>query len=126
MISIVYDIVKQGIGFFKEKQKGKHDMKMAGLENRARLLRNEQEMNHEWEMKTLETSSKSLKHLSFFLFAGPILVTVVSPSYGGEIWNNLEKVPAGFMEIYYAITGAIWGISALKDSGINLKSLLKK
>lgn len=126
MIGAVLEIIKSGIGYFSETRKAKHDMKMAGIANRTRLLLSEQEINHEWEMKALETSSKGLKHLSFMLFAGPIIVTVVNPSYGGEIWRNLEQVPDGFMQIYYAITGAIWGIASLKDHGVSLKALVGK
>jgi hypothetical protein len=124
MIKILLNIVKEGFSFWKDKRKAVHDMKMAGIQNRQRLLLDEGSYNHEWEMKALETSSKGLKHMSFLLFAGPILVTVVHPSYGGEIWTNLKLVPEGFMQIYYAITGAIWGIAALKDHGVSFKTLI--
>ena len=123
MIKAIIRILKEGLSFWKDERKAKHDMRMAGLQNRQRLLLDEQTHNHEWEMKALETSSKGLKHLSFFLFAGPILITVINPSYGAEIWTNLALVPDGFMQIYYAITGAIWGIAALKDHGISFKTL---
>lgn len=119
-------IVKEAFSFWKDKKKAKHIMQMAGIENRTRLLLSEQEANHEWEMKALETSSKPLKHMSFALFAGPVLITIISPTYGGQIWTNLELVPDGFMQIYYAITGAIWGIAALKDHGVGLTSILGK
>lgn len=125
MIKLILGVLKEGFGYWKDTRKAKHDMKMAGIQNRQRLLLDEQSNNHEWEMKALETSSKTLKHLSFLLFAGPILITVVNPVYGGEVWTNLELVPEGFMQIYYAITGAIWGIAALKDHGISFRSILK-
>lgn len=124
VISAIAGVFKEGFSFWKEKNKAKHEMQLAGINNRTRLLLSEQEANHEWEMKALETSSKSLKHMSFFLFAGPVLITVVNPTYGAQIWTNLELVPQGFMQIYYAITGAIWGVAALKDHGVALKTLI--
>jgi hypothetical protein len=120
----ILNVVTEGMSFWRDTKRAKHSMKMAGIENRTRLLLSEQEANHEWEMKALETSSKTLKHLSFFFFAGPILITVVNPTYGSTIWVNLQAVPEGFMQIYYAITGSIWGVAALKDHGVSLKGLL--
>jgi len=124
ILSAIPNLIKETFTFWKQKNKATHDMKMAGIENRTRLLLSEQEANHEWEMKSLETSSKGLKRLSFYLFAGPILITVISPERGGQIWENLSHVPEGFLIIYYAITGAIWGISSLKDHGVALKTLV--
>ena len=118
--------IKEGLGFWKETRKAKHDMKMAGIQNRTRLLMSEQEANHEWEMKALETSSKSLKWYSLMLFSSPIIITVVNPEYGSEIWMNLGQVPDGFLQIFYAMTGAIWGIASLKDHGISFKTLFNK
>lgn len=126
LLTIIPSLIKEGFGFWKDTKKAKHDMKMAGIQNRTRLLLSEQDANHEWEMKALETSSKSLKHMSFFLFAGPVLITVIDPVYGAQIWTNLSLVPAGFMQIYYAITGSIWGVAALKDHGVAFKTLLGK
>ncbi len=126
LLTLVPGLIKEGFGFWRDKKKAKHEMQMAGITNRTRLLLSEQEANHEWEMKALETSSSSLKHMSFLLFAGPVLITVLSPEYGATIWTNLQLVPEGFMRIYYAITGAIWGVAALKDHGVALKTLLGK
>lgn len=124
VIDTVVDLVKEGFGYYKDTKKAKHDLTMAGIQNRQRLLLDEATNNHEWEMKALETSSKGLKHMSFILFAGPVFITVVNPEYGQHIWNSLELVPAGFMQIYYAITGAIWGIAALKDHGLSFKQIV--
>lgn len=124
IVGPLLNVVKEGFGFWRDTKKAKHTMKMAGIENRTRLLLSEQEANHEWEMKALETSSATLKHMSFLLFAGPILITVINPTYGATIWTNLGHVPEGFMQIYYAITGSIWGVAALKDHGVSLKNLL--
>lgn len=124
LLTFLPDIIKEAFGYWKDKKKAKHTMQMAGIENRTRLLLSEQEANHEWEMKALETSPSGLKHMSFLLFAGPVVITVINPTYGAEIWQNLAHVPEGFMHIYYAITGAIWGVAALKDHGVALKTLL--
>lgn len=124
ILPALLSVVSDGFSNWKERKKAIQEMKLAGIQNRTRLLLDKNQINHEWEMKALESSSASLKHMSFFLFAGPVLITVVHPTYGAQIWSNLALVPEGFMTIYYAITGAIWGVSALKDHGVALKTLL--
>lgn len=124
MIGTVISLVKEGFGYYKDTRKAKHEMKMAGIKNRQRLLEDEQTNNHEWEMKALETSSRGLKWMSFILFSAPIVITVVSPVQGGEIWKNLQLVPEGFLQIYYGITGAVWGLASLKDHGVAFRTIL--
>ena len=65
IVDTILGIAKDGIGFFRDKQKAKFQLKMAGLQNRARLLLDTESNNHEWEMKALETSGKGLKWFFF-------------------------------------------------------------
>ena len=125
IVDTILGIAKDGIGFFRDKQKAKFQLKMAGLQNRARLLLDTESNNHEWEMKALETSGKGLKWFSFSMFSLPIIITVVDPNYGKEIFANLALVPEWFMQTWVTINGAVWGVAALKDSGITFSSIGK-
>ena len=58
----------------------------------ARLARDTQSNNHEWEMASLADKDKGLRYLSYSIFALPILITVVSPANGQQIFANLERV----------------------------------
>lgn len=101
----------------------KHEMKLAGINNRTRLLMSELEANHEWEMKALETSPKGLKYFSFTMFSAPIVATILAPTYGAELWTNLALVPDWFKGTWVTINGAVWGLASLKDSGVSLKTV---
>lgn len=97
-------------------------VKLAELNNRARLLEDKQSNNHAWEMASLRSSGKALKWASFILFTLPILVTVVGPFVGAgagvdQMWQNFRQVPEGWMTVYYSMTGSIWGVATLKDTG---------
>ena len=129
ILSSVASVGKQWLSNKAEKTKAKHTLQIAEINNRARLMESTRECNHDWEMTALRASSRYLKWASFSLFALPIIFTVAAPFLGGnaavgEMWANFERVPDGWMRIYYAITGGIWGIASLKDMGATPGALL--
>ena len=129
VVSSIASVGKQWLGNQAEKTKAKHTLEIAEINNRARLMESASEYNHDWEMASLRASSRYLKWASFSLFALPIIFTVAAPFFGGneavgEMWANFERVPDGWMRIYYAITGGIWGIASLKDMGATPGALL--
>ena len=122
-MSFVFGLLKEGVSLWRESRQAKHDMKMAGIKNRQRLLESEQDYNHEWEMKSLEVSGRGLKWFSFSMFSLPIIITVMSPEHGGAIFKNLELVPEWFIKTWVVINGGVWGIASLRDSGVSFKNL---
>lgn len=126
---MVFDLVK---GVFslgsswlehrREKSKAKANLKLAVLENKTRLASEKNTNDTAWEMAALESSGHALKIMSFSLFALPIIFTVIGSFFQGgdeavkKMWENFNLVPAPWMEVYYYITGGIWGISTLKDA----------
>ena len=126
VIKAVASPVTQFLENKKEVDKAKHEMKLAGINNRTRLLMSELEANHEWEMKALETSPKGLKYFSFSMFSAPIIATIVAPSYGATLWTNLDLVPQWFTSTWVTINGAVWGLASLKDSGVSLKGMFNR
>ena len=114
-----------------EIEQKKHEIALAELNNKTKLLNHTQKCNADWEIKSIIASGRSLKWASFTLFALPILFTVVAPFFGEganaaveQMWDNFNRVPEMWMRIYYAITGGIWGITALKDIGATPGALL--
>lgn len=121
-LSAVGGIAKSWFNNKVEETKAKGKVKLAELNNRARLLEDKNSNNHAWEMVSLKSSGKALKWASFSLFTLPILVTVVGPFVGAgagveQMWKNFNQVPEGWMTVYYSMTGSIWGVATLKDTG---------
>tara|TARA_R110000751_G_scaffold73408_1_gene148421 strand:+ start:5653 stop:6051 length:399 start_codon:yes stop_codon:yes gene_type:complete len=94
----------------------KHKRTLAVITNQARLASDKESNNHEWEMASLENQDTSLRWCSFWLFALPILITVISPEYGAVIWKNLTLVPEWFVTVFISMIGGIWGIVELKKA----------
>lgn len=108
-----------------EIKSAEHKKVLAVINNQARLAQDENSYNHEWEMESLRSSGKGLKQVSFWLFALPILITIIFPEWGATIWANLELVPEWVRVTFLAMIGGIWGISELKRT-ILQKAGLKK
>lgn len=99
-----------------EIKKAKHTRKLAVINNQARLATDEQSNNHEWEMANLQDKDNALRWCSFWLFALPIVITVISPEWGAKIFTNLEIVPEWFVQTLIAMIGGIWGMTELKKA----------
>ena len=94
----------------------KHTRDLAVITNQARLASDKESHNHEWEMASLKDKDNALRWVSFWLFALPVVVTVIAPEYGAEIFKNLELVPDWFVRVLISMIGGIWGIIELKKA----------
>lgn len=118
MISIItglFGIGQQWLTNRKEKQQAKHNRELAIINNQARLAQSEKDHNHAWEMASLQDKDKFLRVFSYFMFTSPILITVISPEHGGQIFTNLKIVPNWLVQSWIAINGGVWGIASLKN-----------
>lgn len=97
------------------KAAAEHNRDMALINNQARLAQSEKDYNHNWEMASLQDKDKGLRFFSYCMFTAPILITVVSPTHGAQIFANLENVPPWLVQTWVAINGGVWGIASLKN-----------
>jgi len=99
-----------------EIKKAKHKRNLAIIDNQARLAMSEKEFNHQWEMESLKGNSQWLRIVCFVQLALPLTISVVSPEHGKAIWDNLDGVPAWFVQMYAIVIGSIWGIHEFKGA----------
>jgi hypothetical protein len=109
-------VSKWNDGRVKLKEK-KIDIESAVLENKARLLRDEQGNNHEWEMANLTDKDKWLRRISFGMFSAPFFWALFDPK-GVEKYFKiaLAAMPEWYIQLFAAMVGGVWGFSALKNS----------
>lgn len=97
--------------------KGKQELAKAEVENKARLLRDHQSNNHEWEMANLQDKDKYLRRISFCMFTFPFVWIYFDPQGAREYFVILDQfLPEWYKQTYMGITGGIWGLSALKNT----------
>ena len=103
-----------------------HERDLAVINNQARLAGDKESHNHEWEMASLRNKDNALRWVSFWLFALPVVITVIAPEYGAVIFKNLELVPDWFVRVLISMIGGIWGIVELKKAVPQIVSAWKK
>jgi|TARA_R110002110_G_scaffold115201_11_gene285706 hypothetical protein len=117
MIGIIGSLLSPIIGGVRDYVQTGQEIKKAEKENRARLLRDTQSNNHDWEMASLSDKDKWLRRMSFGMFSAPFVWALFDP-VGVETYFTiaLSSVPEWWLELYGAMVGGVWGISALKNT----------
>lgn len=123
MISMLVGLVTQGLGMFSDKLKHGRKLKEAEVNNRARMLEDTQSNNHEWEMANLTDKDKWMRRISFGMFTWPFIWIYFDPAGAQAYFQILDTfLPEWYKQTYMAMTGGIWGISALKNAVPSLVS----
>jgi hypothetical protein len=93
------------------------DIKMAVKENKARLLRDTNSNNHDWEMANLEDKDRWLRRISFGMFSAPFIWALFDPE-GVQAYFDvaLKAMPEWYIQLFAAMVGGVWGFAALKNS----------
>lgn len=113
-------------GRVKLKEK-KMEVQQAILDNKARLARDENSNNHEWEMANLEDKDKWLRRISFTMFAAPFIWALFDPDGVKEYFDvALASMPEWYIQLFAAMVGGVWGFSALKNSIPSIVGGIKK
>ena len=117
MIGLIGSILSPIIGGVRDYVSTGQEIKKAEKQNRARLLRDTQTNNHDWEMASLTEKDKWLRRISFSMFSAPFVRALFDP-VGVETYFTiaLSSVPSWWLEMYGAMVGGVWGISALKTA----------
>jgi|TARA_R110002124_G_scaffold59277_1_gene163990 hypothetical protein len=117
MIGLIAGLVKPLVGGVVDYVTTGQEIKKAEKENRARLMRDKQSNNHDWEMASLADKDKWLRRISFSMFSAPFVWALFDP-VGVETYFTiaLSSVPSWWLEMYGAMVGGVWGISALKNT----------
>ena len=117
MFGLIGSLLGPVIGGVKDYVMSEQEIKKAEKENRARLLRDEQSNNHDWEMANLTDKDRWLRRISFGMFSAPFFWALVDP-VGVEQYFNvaLSAMPEWYIQMYGAMVGGVWGISALKNT----------
>ena len=117
MIGIIGSLLGPVIGGVKDYVAGEQEIKKAEKANKARLLRDKQSNNAEWEMANLTDKDKWLRRFSFGMFSAPFFWALVDPVAVEQYFNiALSAKPEWYIQMDGARVGGVWGISALKNT----------
>ncbi len=128
---MIWGAIKEVITGVSDGYKAKQELKKTVIQEKTRLISEKEKNNSSWEINALINSGKSLKWASFFLFAAPIVLTVLLTLIGQEervfvMWDAFDKVPEAWLQVYFIITGSIWGVASLKDAGGEFMNVINR
>ena len=117
MIGLIATLVKPLVGGVVNYVQTGQEIKKAEKENRARLLRDKQSNNHDWEMANLTDKDKWLRRISFSMFSAPFVWALFDP-LAVEMYFTLalSAMPEWYIQLYAGMIGGVWGIAALKNT----------
>ncbi len=72
------------------------------------------------EKNKLMATSQTFKNFVFFLLSAPIIITMISPTHGKDIFDAMNIIPAFYMKMYFAIIGLIWGLPVGSSVLVNI------
>ena len=97
-------------GYFQRKQK----IKEAVATNKARLASQENEFNHEWEMKSLDNAGWK-DDVLFYSVIGMYFYSAVDPDGAAQVFANWDTIPEWFRKITMVLVASVVGIKKLGD-----------
>jgi len=126
LLAPVTGVAKEWMAGRTKIKEAKLDIKLAEMENTARLLREKEGFNAQWEQAQLKQTSKTLRLSSFVILSTPFVAAVFVPERVNEYFTvALAAIPVWFVQMYMSIIGAIWAIGELKNSLPSLISGVK-
>lgn len=94
--------------------KNKHEIAKAAAENKARMLRDEQNYNQLWEMKQLDNSGWKDEVL-FYSFILLFVWSGFDPEGAGQFFKNIDLMPEWFKTTWMWLVASVIGVKKLGD-----------
>lgn len=130
ILSLIFEAVKTGFGWHREKNKAKHERDMAQINNQTRLLSERESNNAGWQMANLNDKDKIIRMGAFLIYASPILGYWISPALGARVqegWNQLTPMQGEVLRIMcLAVFGINQGTKILGSTISSVAQALKR
>lgn len=103
-----------------KQEKIQSQIRTAELTSQLMLAKNKAEL--ELGKTQIKATSSWFKHVTFFLWFGPFVMTTIFPEYGVVIFKNWQLMPEWYAQSCVAIMFCVWGIQVSKDYIANIFS----
>ena len=114
MFTVIAGLITQAISGATSWLKSKQEIKKAEAENRARLLRDEQTHNQNWEMASL-TNAGWKDDVLFYAFLAMFVWAGFDPNGAKEFFENLNVLPEWFVKTWLWMVASILGVKKLGE-----------
>lgn len=119
LLAVLTSVAGSFVEDWKASRQNQRDVARAVAENKMRLAQSAETHNEDWEMSALEGRDTILRRVSFLIWSAPMIWAAVNPSAASAYFKTaLAALPGWYVAGYLSISGAVWGVSALKNAGV--------
>jgi hypothetical protein len=127
IINIIISFLSNWLQGRQQLSQAKQQTLLSVEQNKARLALDTEQANSSWEMAELSDADKWIRRTSFIMFSAPFVIAIFSPiSIQHYFQVALASMPEWYTRTYMSITGAVWGVSQLKNTLPHVINSLKK
>lgn len=109
-IQAIAALIGNGFKQYQDRKVAEHQVIIAQLEAQRQLAMAKEKAELELGKVQVAASSQLFKHLTFFMWFGPFIVTTVAPAYGVQIFENWKLMPEWYAQSCVALMFIIWGV----------------
>ena len=91
-------------------QEKRLDVKLADLENQARLLRDTQKANTTWETEQIRQADKFARRFLILALSSPFIVGWFAPERALAYFHFLSQAPTWYTGLFVSVTMAVFGL----------------
>lgn len=113
IVGLIFEAIKTGFGWFKEKKKAKHAREMAQIENETRLLLSTNEANSKWDMAQLNDKDKIIRIAAFALFSSSFWSHLISPEFGQLVQGAWSSMPHWQANVLSGMSLSVFGLKKI-------------
>lgn len=113
IFGLIFDAVKTGFGWHREKKKAEHEREMAKISNETRLLLSTNEANSKWSMAQLNDKDKILRVAAFALFSSSFWSHLISPEFGRLVQGAWASMPHWQANVLSGMSLSVFGLKKI-------------
>jgi hypothetical protein len=115
LISTIGTLMKDSFNRYQERKQAEQEVVKANLAAQKEMALAKTKAELELGIIQVKASKSWFKHLTFFLWFGPFVLTTIYPEYGVKIFENWKIMPEWYAQSCVAIMFCVWGIQVGKD-----------
>lgn len=114
MIGALVGLAGSIIGLIKDHFESKRELKKAKIQARIERIKNQQNFDHEWELRQLDQAGWK-DDILFYAFIAMFVYAGFYPDRAKEFFENLRVLPDWFIKTWMWIVASVVGVKKIGD-----------
>lgn len=116
LIKPVSTILKDWFNNARETRQARHSTSLALEVNKQRIIETKLSNEHSLNSMRLQSTGKYFKYFTFIMWFSPFILSWVFPEFAQQIFENMEGLPAWYVESCITIMFTVWSIAVSRET----------